>query len=179
MSGRYGGGRKITGREKCKLLKQIRKEIAEANGIVYLTSECTYEGNDCSGTCPKCDAELRYLDSELNRKATNGSPITLAGLSLDTFFTDEKIRKNVTFDTPIGELHLSAKSKECLTNVGIDTLGILVSSSKDELENLENMNRKCLEEIMQTIESLGFSLTDEDDGVFAEMGSIPCIQYGE
>lgn len=80
----------MTGKEKCKLLKQIRKEIAESNGIVYLTSECTFEG-ECRGTCPKCDAEIRYLDNELQSKADRGEKITLAGLSLNTLeqVTDE------------------------------------------------------------------------------------------
>ena len=71
----------MTGKEKCNLLRQIRKEIARTNGIEYLTSECDYQGNDCPGTCPKCDAEIRYLESELNRRAAMGYPITLAGLS--------------------------------------------------------------------------------------------------
>jgi len=83
----------MTGKEKCKLLRQIRKEIAESNGIVYLTSECTYEG-ECKGTCPKCDAEIRYLDSEIQRLAQSGKPITLSGLSLDTF--NAGIKQNQT-----------------------------------------------------------------------------------
>ena len=74
----------MTGKEKCKLLKAIRREIAETNGIVYLTSECTFEG-ECKGTCPKCDAEIRYLDSEINRLIAEGKSVTLAGLSLNIF----------------------------------------------------------------------------------------------
>lgn len=71
----------MTGKEKCKLLKQIRKEIAETNGIVYLTSECNIDG-ECDGTCPKCDAEIRYLDSEIQRLAQEGKAISLSGLKL-------------------------------------------------------------------------------------------------
>ncbi len=74
----------MTGKEKCKLLKQIRKEIAESNGIVYLTSECTFDG-ECRGTCPKCDAEIHYLDEELQKKAARGEKVTLSGLSLNTY----------------------------------------------------------------------------------------------
>ena len=74
----------MTGKEKCNLLKEIRRELAESNGIVYLTSECTQEG-DCKGTCPKCDAEVRYLDAELNRKAARGEAISVSGLSLETY----------------------------------------------------------------------------------------------
>lgn len=74
----------MTGKEKCKLLKQIRKEIAESNGIDYQTTECTFEG-ECKGTCPKCDAEIKYLDKELNKKIRRGEVVTLSGLSLDTY----------------------------------------------------------------------------------------------
>ncbi len=81
----------MTGKEKCKLLKQIRKEIAESNGIVYLTSECTFEG-ECRGTCPKCDAEIRYLDDELQKKVARGEKVTLSGLSLNTY--DQTVEDN-------------------------------------------------------------------------------------
>ncbi len=50
------------GKQTCKILKEIRRQIAEANGIEFATSECRYKG-DCLGTCPKCEAEVRYLSS--------------------------------------------------------------------------------------------------------------------
>ena len=55
------------GKEICKILKEIRQRIAEENDIELITSECTYKG-DCQGTCPKCEAELRYLEQELERQ---------------------------------------------------------------------------------------------------------------
>lgn len=91
----------MKGKDKCRLLKQIRKEIAEANDIVYLTSECTYEG-ECSGTCPKCDAEIRYLDNEIARKIKDGKTVTLSGLSLDTFefsVTQQSTNNNQLIDS--------------------------------------------------------------------------------
>ena len=54
----------MNGKSKCKILKDIRKKIAEDNDISYVTSECKYQG-ECSGTCPKCEAEVRYLEEEL------------------------------------------------------------------------------------------------------------------
>lgn len=69
------------GKNTCKILKDIRRQIAESNDIEFVTSECQYQG-DCSGTCPKCEAELRYLEAELNRRRQLGKAITLAGLSL-------------------------------------------------------------------------------------------------
>lgn len=57
------------GKEICKTLKEIRQKVAEENDIPLKEHECTYEG-DCNGTCPHCDAELRYIEGELeNRKA--------------------------------------------------------------------------------------------------------------
>lgn len=69
------------GKNTCKILKDIRRQIAESNDIEFVTSECKYQG-DCSGTCPKCEAELRYLEAELNRRRQLGKVITLAGLSI-------------------------------------------------------------------------------------------------
>ena len=83
----------MTGKEKCRLLKAIRQEIAESNGIVYLTSECTYEG-ECRGTCPKCDAEIRYLDAEIKRLSDAGTAVTLAGISTATL--DKALAKSRT-----------------------------------------------------------------------------------
>jgi len=48
------------GKQVCKTLKEIRQTIAEKNDIQYETTECHFDG-ECQGTCPKCDAELRYL----------------------------------------------------------------------------------------------------------------------
>ena len=75
----------MTGKEKCILLRHIRQEIADMNHIFYQPSPCTYEGDDCRGTCPKCDLEAQYLETMLNRKAAAGERIMLSGLSMDEF----------------------------------------------------------------------------------------------
>lgn len=56
-----------TGKKKCDTLREIRRQIAERYGLEYNPSECTYEG-DCTGTCPKCEAELRNLQAQLDAK---------------------------------------------------------------------------------------------------------------
>ena len=45
---------KYYGKEKCRILKEIRAEIARANDIEWVVSECKHKGN-CKGTCPKCE----------------------------------------------------------------------------------------------------------------------------
>ena len=70
----------MNGKSKCKVLKDIRKKIAEANDIAYITSECKYQG-DCSGTCPKCEAEVRYLEEELTKRKNLGKIVAVAGIA--------------------------------------------------------------------------------------------------
>lgn len=69
------------GKNKCKILKQIRQQIAKENDIPLITKECTFQG-ECSGTCPRCEAELRYLEQQLARRQALGKTVTVAALSL-------------------------------------------------------------------------------------------------
>ena len=71
----------MNGKQKCKALKEIRKQIAENNDISYVVEECKHKG-ECKGTCPKCEAEVRYLERELEKKRLLGSKIAVAGVSL-------------------------------------------------------------------------------------------------
>ena len=69
------------GKQICRILKDIRVKIAQENDIEFITSECTHKG-DCAGTCPKCEAEVRYLESQLARRRASGRQMRLAGISL-------------------------------------------------------------------------------------------------
>ena len=68
------------GRSTCKLLKSIRQQIADANGISYQPKECHHKG-DCAGTCPACEAEIRYLERELKASKGNGFGMKVAGIA--------------------------------------------------------------------------------------------------
>ena len=68
------------GRSTCKLLKDIRQQIADANGISYQPKECHYKG-DCAGTCPACEEEIRYLERELKARKGNGFGMKVAGIA--------------------------------------------------------------------------------------------------
>ncbi len=71
----------MRGRNKCKILKEIRQKIADENDILYVTGECKYQG-ECSGTCPKCESELRYLERELEKRRSLGKAVTFAGVAV-------------------------------------------------------------------------------------------------
>ena len=68
------------GKSTCKLLKDIRQQIADANGISYQPKECHHEG-DCAGTCPACEEEIRYLERELRARKGNGFGMKVAGIA--------------------------------------------------------------------------------------------------
>lgn len=70
----------MTGKNKCKILKDIRKKIAQENDIEYVTSECKFQG-ECTGTCPKCESEVRYLEQELAKKKAAGKAVAVAGIA--------------------------------------------------------------------------------------------------
>jgi TonB family protein len=69
------------GKRTCKILKEIRQQIAEKNDIEYITSECHFQG-ECEGTCPKCEAELKYIENELQKRRQLGKTAAIAGISL-------------------------------------------------------------------------------------------------
>lgn len=69
------------GRSICNVLKSVRKAIADANGIRYEPAECGFEG-ECRGTCPACEAELRYIERELSLRRMAGRAVTVAGIAL-------------------------------------------------------------------------------------------------
>ena len=71
------------GKHTCKILKEIRKQIAAENDSELVVSECTYQG-DCLGTCPKCEAEVRYLEHELEKRQRLGKAAVYAGMSIGT-----------------------------------------------------------------------------------------------
>ena len=74
------------GKQTCKILKEIRKQIAAENDINLVIEECTYKG-DCLGTCPKCEAEVRYLERELEKRQRLGKAAVIAGMAVGTMLT--------------------------------------------------------------------------------------------
>lgn len=70
----------MNGKETCRILKEIRRQIAECNDIAWIVEECTHKG-DCAGTCPKCESEVRQLERALERRKALGKAVTIAGIS--------------------------------------------------------------------------------------------------
>lgn len=70
----------MTGKEKCRILKEIRAQIAAQNDIDLVIEKCTHKG-ECRGTCPRCESEVRYLEQQLEKRRAVRKKIALAGIS--------------------------------------------------------------------------------------------------
>ena len=70
----------MTGKQKCAILRQIRRDIAEKNDISMTISECKHQGN-CPGTCPKCESEVAALEKALDARRKSGRRVVIAGIS--------------------------------------------------------------------------------------------------
>ena len=68
------------GKHTCEVLKSIRKQIADSNGIAYTPSECTFSG-ECTGTCPNCERERQYLERQLSLKVNTGKMLKIIGVA--------------------------------------------------------------------------------------------------
>lgn len=85
-------------KELCSILSNIRKQIAEANGIEYVQTECTHTG-PCCGTCPACEQELQDLERKLEEKKSRGEHVIIDCVSLfneellSTFLVKVRCRK--------------------------------------------------------------------------------------
>ena len=68
------------GKSICNVLKTIRMQVAKANDIKYEPRECHHQG-ECQGTCPACEAEVRYIQRQLDIRRQLGKAVTIVGIS--------------------------------------------------------------------------------------------------
>ena len=113
------------GKETCKILKEIRQQIADKNDIEYATSECHYHG-ECKGTCPKCEAELQYLENELSKRRQLGKAVAVAGISLGIVGSFSACNAPKQENTPIPEQKIAAEIAK-IDTTSMDTIPVIPS----------------------------------------------------
>lgn len=156
------------GKRTCRILKDIRRQIAEANDIELVISECSFKG-DCLGTCPKCESEVRYLEEQLHLRAMAGKVITLAGISASfmlmagcgsesserqsDFAPEEKAEVNPAeligdFGTPVDEVSSDTMIYSIPESDEIDTEGVVVMLGRDphRVESIEYPDNEASED---------------------------------
>ena len=108
------------GKHICNALKQVRLDIARANGIEYQPRECHHEG-DCAGTCPACESEMRYLEREIALRRSLGRAAVLAGVSFGLMsFTATSCNQLNKADNDVlqGEVELVEDSCAVVDSIG-------------------------------------------------------------
>lgn len=71
--------------------------------------------------------------------------------------------KEKNLEKTIEELDLSVRSYNCLKRAQINTVEDLTGKTEEEMMKVRNLGRKSLEEVIQKLESLGFSLKSGDE----------------
>jgi len=91
--------------------------------------------------------------------------VTLSEDAMDAEIMVEKDDKGKekALEMTIEELDLSVRSFNCLKRAGINTVEDLVSKTEEEMMKVRNLGRKSLEEVIEKLHSLGFSLMNEDE----------------
>ena len=85
-----------------------------------------------------------------------------AAAALNMYYDEEQERRedkrNKILRTPINDFELSVRSRNCLTNMGVRTLGDLVNKSEAELLSFKNFGETSLMEIKEILNNKGLRL---------------------
>lgn len=85
------------------------------------------------------------------------------GTSTEIMIEKDNNDKEKALEMTIEELDLSVRSFNCLKRAGINTVEDLISRSEDEMMKVRNLGRKSLEEVVEKLNALGFSLQTEEE----------------
>ena len=154
----------MTHQEKRELLRDLRLTLARLNDIPFLSSPepCP---DDCDGGCPSCEAELRWLETELNRRAALGKAIRLCDAApapmAEIVTPAEPPTEEPRRDMSLEDLGLSLRTRVSLDGHGITGVRQLRQMSPSDLKKVRNMTQEGLDEIEYQLGLLGLSLQQD------------------
>ena len=88
--------------------------------------------------------------------------LSAEGAGADIMVEKGESGKEKVLDMTIEELDLSVRSFNCLKRAGFNTVGNLFNKTEDEMMKVRNLGRKSLEEVINKLDSLGFTLKKEE-----------------
>ena len=114
------------------------------------------------------DLDKLILDVETDGTIPADEAASLAAKILNDhlmLFVDlsEDDGKEKVLEMTIEELDLSVRSFNCLKRAGINTVEDLISKSEEDMMKVRNLGRKSLDEVVAKLQSLGFSLSHDED----------------
>ncbi len=91
--------------------------------------------------------------------------IDLSDSAKNTEIMVEKEQNKIVkvLETTIEELDLSVRSYNCLKRAGINTVQDLTARSENDMMKVRNLGRKSLEEVIAKLDSMGLTLTNDEE----------------
>ncbi len=83
--------------------------------------------------------------------------------NMSILVSKEEDKQVKLMELPIEEMDLSVRSYNCLKRAGINTIQDLLKKSKSDMFKVRNLGAKSVEEVIQKLESYGFSLRKEEE----------------
>ena len=83
--------------------------------------------------------------------------------SVELMVEKEDDQKERMLEMTIEDLDLTVRSYNCLKRAGINTVEELIQRTEEEMMKVRNLGRKSLEEVIQKLAALGFSLKKKED----------------
>jgi len=166
------------GKSTCKVLKDVRRKVADANGIPLQERECTHTG-DCAGSCPYCESEVRYLERELSKRRALGKAVAVAGIALSAVsMVGCATSEPVTSDTGKGRHHtpeqLESDDPNMMGEIVIERSWKQKRQSRIDKRNAKKCDTLQLRGIVLDIESSRHDTTQKeitfDDSLLLETG---------
>ena len=135
----------MRGKQKCKILKEIRQRIADENDIPYVTRECSFQG-ECTGTCPRCESELRYLEQQLERRRNLGKRVSVAALCVGIALASAGCSPTVKPDTDSVQTDLTGEVGPPESDIDELSGMAVVDESSSEPDEIELSGEVAIDE---------------------------------
>ncbi len=84
-------------------------------------------------------------------------------LDKNILVSKEEDKQVKLMELPIEEMDLSVRSYNCLKRAGINNIQDLLKKSKSDMFKVRNLGAKSVEEVIQKLESYGFSLRKDEE----------------
>lgn len=88
--------------------------------------------------------------------------LSAEGADADIMVEKGESGKEKVLEMTIEELDLSVRSFNCLKRAGINTVEDLINKTEDDMMKVRNLGRKSLEEVINKLATLGFTLKKEE-----------------
>lgn len=82
---------------------------------------------------------------------------------MNILVSKEEDKQVKLMELPIEEMDLSVRSYNCLKRAGINTIQDLLKKSKSDMFKVRNLGAKSVEEVINKLESYGFSLRKDEE----------------